>query len=77
MLATISKAEGRIIPKIIVNPYEINIPDDKSWINWYIKAPTTDTTTLFPIVESLSEVNINDPKNNIKIKDEIGNNILL
>ena len=42
-----------------------------------MNAPTTDTTTLLPIEESLSEVNINDPKNNIKIKDEIGNNILL
>ena len=30
ILATISKTEGRIIPKIVVNPYEINIPDDKS-----------------------------------------------
>ena len=42
-----------------------------------MNAPITDTTTLFPIEESLSEVNINDPKNKIKIKDEIGNNILL
>ena len=77
MLATNSIREGRITPNITVNPYEINISDDKSWINWYINAPTTDTTTLLPIEESLSEVNINDPKNSIKIKDEIGNSILL